>query len=145
MQYIEFNCSTLHSIFQSFSKYFLKNEIDCKMQREKLYNLHKTALLIIAGFVFKPERFLGIKLPNGVGKHDIHEYCFFFISFFIIHPGCRASQAASFVMFCFCLRTNIELEKDEFKKNDSIVYTRSKYRRHKSRLIGKQKIEQVKK
>jgi hypothetical protein len=86
------------------------------MQREKLYNLHKTALLIIAGFVFKLKRFLGIKLLNGIGKHEIHEFGFFLILFFIIHPDCRAFQAASFVMFCFCLRTNIGLEKDEFKK-----------------------------
>ena len=86
------------------------------MQREKVYNLHKTALLIIAGFVFKIGAILGATVLNANGKHDIHRSLFFLISLFIIHPDRGAFQAASFVMSWFCLRTTIGLKKDGFNK-----------------------------
>jgi hypothetical protein len=37
---------------------FIKNRIYHKMQREKLYNLHKTAYFIVALFVFKMGKIL---------------------------------------------------------------------------------------
>jgi hypothetical protein len=42
---------TLHPIFYHFV--FQENKIHQKMQREKLYNLDKTAYFIVAVFVFK--------------------------------------------------------------------------------------------
>ena len=36
----------------------IRNKMYQKMQREKLYNLHKTACFITAGFVFKMDKIL---------------------------------------------------------------------------------------
>ena len=40
-------------IFNAFCKQFLENKIDRKTQHQKLYNLQKDALQIIADFIFE--------------------------------------------------------------------------------------------
>ena len=73
------------------------------MQREKLYNLHKTTYFIIAPFVFKVDIVLGdqsfITAKTGRTK----------FSFFknncneLNYENCRATHAASHGVLCFLL------------------------------------------
>jgi hypothetical protein len=72
------------SVFNLLVSCLTKNEIDNKLQREKLYNSHKTAFLIVGHFAFE-----------------------FLFDLFIAYIDCRAYHAASFVIFCFYLRKHI--------------------------------------
>mgnify|MGYP007095248442 CR=1 FL=1 len=71
------------------------------MQREKLYNFHKTTYFLIALFVFK----MGKVLSDGtlaVVKTDRIEFPFFQNNFNkLYYVDCRAFHAASSDVFCF--------------------------------------------
>jgi hypothetical protein len=62
---------------------FFENKIYQKMQREKLYNLHRTAYFLVALLVFKMDKNLkGQILP--VRKWDVFEFGFSYFIFLLL-------------------------------------------------------------
>ena len=124
------------------------------MQREKLYNLHRTALLIIAGFVFKTGAIFRGQSSQCYWK-TWHPRIPFFPHCIVytrleyrrckfhsiwkqkieqvnkrLYATCRAFHAASFVVFCFYSRKNIIQHKGKIRKNNyekHIISTRPKH------------------
>jgi hypothetical protein len=58
------NGCVLHRIFLSFNTFYKENKIHHKMQREKLYNLYKTAFTTVALFAFKIDKIWSDQIPT---------------------------------------------------------------------------------
>ena len=115
------------------------------MQREKLYNVHKTVLLMIADFLFK----IGANFTDQTSQccwKTWHPRIPFSLFYFWL--SIRIVELLNLHLssgFVFIYDQILDCKKMNLTKNDKIVYTQSRYRRCKFRPIWEQKIEQVRK
>ena len=104
------NGCALHSSFSFLTSPYSKNKMYQKMQREKLYNLHKSAYFIGAPFVFKMNRILSDQISTlqkwHLFSYQMNSLFFLFHRFIIVvlFVNCRAFHAVYCGIFCFSNR-----------------------------------------
>src|ERR1700722_292266 len=100
------NGRVLHFVFSSLNSFYEKTEIYQKMEREKLYNLHKPAFFIVALFAFKMDKIFSDQIST-VRKLVAENFAFFENDYNKLYcVNCRAFHAASCGIFCFfCTKT----------------------------------------